>query len=103
MTDWDSFHECFLKTFGFPDFYGRNMNAGIDCMSYLDDPDAGMSKVNVGIGDVLVICLSGARDLRKRCPERFDALIDCTAFVNYRRIELGQQAILAISFWEQQS
>ena len=88
----------FFQTFGFPDFYGRNMNAWIDCMSYLDDSDAGMSKVNVEIGEVLVICLSGGSNLRKRCPELFDALIDCSAFVNYRRIETGQQSILAISF-----
>ncbi len=39
ITDWESFHSLFAEVFGFPDFYGRNMNAWIDCMSYLDDSE----------------------------------------------------------------
>ena len=39
ITDWDSFHAVFAEVFGFPNFYGRNMNAWIDCMTYLDDPE----------------------------------------------------------------
>ncbi|MDZ4753789.1 MAG: barstar family protein [Phycisphaerae bacterium] len=31
----------FAETFGFPGFYGRNMNAWNDCMTFLDGPDAG--------------------------------------------------------------
>ena len=45
IGDWDTFHEVFAKAMGFPEFYGRNNNAWIDCMSYIDDEDAGMSKV----------------------------------------------------------
>ena len=36
ITDWDSFHDVFARACGFPDFYGRNLNAWIDCMTYLD-------------------------------------------------------------------
>lgn len=36
ITDWDSFHDVFKRVFGFPDFYGRNMDAWIDCMTDLD-------------------------------------------------------------------
>ena len=43
ITDWESFHSLFAEVFGFPDFYGRNMNAWIDCMSYLDDSEGGMT------------------------------------------------------------
>lgn len=32
ISDWDSFHNVFSKAFDFPDYYGRNMNAWIDCM-----------------------------------------------------------------------
>ena len=39
LRTWDGFHDAFASAFGFPGFYGRNMNAWIDCMSYLDDPD----------------------------------------------------------------
>jgi RNAse (barnase) inhibitor barstar len=45
ITDWESFHSVFQAAFGFPDFYGRNMNAWIDCMSYLDEPPSGMTNV----------------------------------------------------------
>jgi hypothetical protein len=100
ISDWDSFHNQFSKTLGFPEYYGRNMNAWIDCMTYLDDPDATMTTIHVVPGDLLVICVSGARDLKRRCPEIYDALIECSAFVNYRRIELGQPAVLALSFYE---
>ena len=55
INDWSSFHHVFKQQFGFPEFYGSNMNAWIDCMSSLDDPEAGMSKVHVQKGGVLVI------------------------------------------------
>ena len=46
ITDRDTFHTVFAEAFGFPDFYGRNMNAWIDCITCLDDPDAGMTTVH---------------------------------------------------------
>lgn len=98
ITDWVSFHDSFSKALGFPAFYGRNMNAWIDCMTSLDVPEDGLSSVHVATGDVLVLCISGATDLKKRCPEIYDALAECTAFVNDRRIEMGEQAVLANSF-----
>jgi hypothetical protein len=99
ITDWGSFHDYFSETLGFPGFYGRNMDAWNDCMTSLDAPDDGLSSVHVTPGDVLVLCISGAGDLKKRCPEIYDALVECSAFVNYRRIEKGEQAILALSFY----
>jgi len=38
-----------------PGFYRRNMNAWNDCMTYLDDPDSGMSSVTVEKGGLVVI------------------------------------------------
>ncbi|WP_306016584.1 barstar family protein [Oceanicaulis sp. MMSF_3324] len=32
LRDWASFHEACAKKFGFPDYYGRNRDAWIDCM-----------------------------------------------------------------------
>jgi hypothetical protein len=48
---------------------------------------------------VLVLCISGVADLRKRCPEVYDALVECSAFVNWRRIEKGEPAVLGLSFY----
>jgi hypothetical protein len=98
ITDWDSFHDCFSETLGFPDFYGSNLNAWIDCMTYVDDAGAGMTTVHVAPGEVLVLCISGMADFKKRCPEIYEALVECSAFVNFRRIETGRQAVLALSF-----
>ena len=99
ISDWNSFHDVFAQAFGFPGFYGRNMNAWNDCMTYLDEPDSGMTSVHVVPGDVVVLCLSVVGDFRKRCPEIYDVLVECSAFVNYRRIERGAPAILALSFY----
>jgi Barstar (barnase inhibitor) len=95
ITDWDSFHDTFAHALGFPDFYGRNMNAWIDCLTYEDD---GMTAYPVQPGDVLTLQLLECRDFRARCPEIYEALIDSAALVNWRRIELGDPPILALSY-----
>ena len=98
ITDWDSFHKCFSETLGFPAFYGRNMNAWNDCMTCLDDPEAGLTSVHLATGDMLVLCVSEAAALKKRCPDIYDSLVECSAFVNFRRVEKGRPAVLALSF-----
>jgi hypothetical protein len=50
ITDWDSFHSVFQATLGFPEFYGRNMDAWIDCMTYVDDPSGGLTRVSIRRG-----------------------------------------------------
>jgi hypothetical protein len=99
IKDRGSFHDQFAEVLGFPGFYGRNMNAWNDCMTSLDAPGEGLSSVHVPHGDVLVICVSGAADLKKRCPEIYDALIKCSSFVNWHRIEKERSAVLALSFY----
>ena len=89
INDWDSFHSVFQSTLGFADFYGRNMDAWIDCMTYVDDPPSGLTTVSVSEGDVLTLRIDDAPDFKRRCPEQYEALIECSAFVNYRRMERG--------------
>lgn len=96
IVGWDSFHSVFAERLGFPSYYGRNMNAWIDCLSYADDPDAGMLAGPVSKGDLLTLRLDGAAEFGKRCPEQYQALIECTAFVNFRRVERGQEPVLAL-------
>lgn len=95
IMDWDSFHVIFKRNLGFPDFYGENMNAWIDCMTYLDNPQ-GMTTFAVGEGELGVLEITGVRAFRERCPEQYAALIECSAFVNYRRVEVGERPILAL-------
>ena len=98
ITDWDTFHDVFAKAFGFPDYYGRNMNSWIDCLSYLDEPAAGMTSIHVEPNEVLALHLEEIADFARRRPEQYDAIVESSAFVNYRRIESGDTALLALSF-----
>jgi hypothetical protein len=73
------------------------MNAWIDCMTYVDDPSAGMSTIHCKPGSVIVVELRHAETFRKRCPELYDAVVDGIDVVNCRRLETGDPAVLAIS------
>jgi hypothetical protein len=90
IVDWDSFHAVCSATFGFPPFYGQNMDAWIDCLSYLRDDD-GMCAVKLRPSDhELVICVQGFDSLRTRLPEIAEGLVDCVGFVNRRYEEAGE-------------
>jgi hypothetical protein len=93
ITDWPTFHDVFQRALGFPEFYGRNMNAWIDCLTYLDD---GLSTIALAPGDHLVLRVDNPFEFRRRCPEQYGALIECVASVNFRRAERGEPPILAL-------
>jgi len=86
----------FAETLGFPDFYGRNMDAWIDCMTCLDDADSGLTKVAVSRGEIFYLEVSRTADFQLRVPEIFQMFIQCAAFVNWRRIEKGERPVLAL-------
>jgi type 1 glutamine amidotransferase len=98
ISDWESFHAVFQEAMGFSGFYGANMDAWIDCMSYLDDSAAGMTAHHVRPGGVVTLQIDGVDNFVSRCPEQYEALVECSAFVNWRRVERGEPAILALSF-----
>ena len=99
IADWHTFHDVFAKAFGFPALYGRNMDAWIDCLTYLDDSDAGMTRIHVSKGETLSLVLDNAGDFKNRCPKQFQTLVECAAFVNWRRVEGGESPVLAVSFY----
>lgn len=96
ITDWVSFHEVFAEALGFPDFYGENMDAWIDCLTYADEPEAQMLARGVPPGELLTLQIDDASDFAVRCPEQFKALVECAAFVNYRRVEVGGKPVLCL-------
>ena len=96
IVDWPTYHEVFAEVLGFPAFYGRNMDAWIDCMTDADDPDTGMVRAAVQPGQLMTLQIDDAADFAKRCPEQFNALIECSAFVNYRRSETGGTPVLSL-------
>lgn len=101
IHDWPSFHDVFARVLGFPGFYGRNMNAWIDCLTCADVDD-GMVNVVVADGDVLTLQLDDVPSFAARCPEQYAAVVECAAFVNWRRLEREPRLrpILALAFYK---
>jgi RNAse (barnase) inhibitor barstar len=99
IQDWDTFHNVFAETFGFPGFYGRNMDAWIDCMSYLAEPEAEMTTIHTTDGGVVTLVVENADSLKERCPEQYSALVECAGFVNWRLTERNEPAVLALAFY----
>jgi hypothetical protein len=98
IRDWDTFHQVFAELLGFPAFYGRNMDAWIDCMSSITDPSADMTQVHIDPGGVLALHLDGAAEFAHRCPDQYAALVECAAFVNWQCTDRGYPPLLALSF-----
>ena len=96
IIDWDSFHTACEKEFGFPGFYGRNGNAWIDCMSYIDE-DNGMTRFALQPAESLLIEVSDSDGLRRRAPEILEELIELTAAVNERFVESEGRPKLELS------
>ena len=99
IHDWDSFHDEFSRVLGFPDFYGRNMNAWIDCMTSLDHPEDEMTKVHCTKGKVITIELVNVGVFKSKFPEQFNAILESSSFVNYRRNEIGKDSVIALSYF----
>lgn len=89
VRDWAGFHDAFRRALGFPDYYGRNMDAWIDCMTYIDDSDCGMTSIHVPPGGCLRIAIRGAKSFRERVPDISTHLISACAFVQERLAEDG--------------
>lgn len=100
IRDWESFHDSFSTAFGFPDFYGRNMDAWIDCMTSLDCPDDAMTSIHAPPDGCVVLQLNNIKQLATQCREIYDAILECAAFVNGRRLETGDPPVLMLSFDE---
>ncbi|AMP06919.1 barstar family protein [Collimonas pratensis] len=95
ITGWDSFHSESAKAFGFPEFYGRNMNAWIDCLSYLRDED-GMSKFRLKENEVLNIEVLHSEKLRQHAAEILEELEFCIAAINERYDDYGEKPALKL-------
>jgi len=61
-------------------------------------PETGPSELHTIIGGkrTNAVHFSGEDHFERRCSEQFQALIECAAVVNLRRIELGGRPVLAL-------
>ena len=95
IVDWDSFHDASRAAFGFPDFYGRTMDAWVDCLSYLRDAD-GMSRFRLGPNAVLEIVVRNAAAMRAQAPDLLEEMTYCIAGINERYADYGEKPALAL-------
>ena len=95
ITSREAFHSVCAAEFGFPEFYGRNMDAWIDCLTYLHDRD-GMSRFTLQPRELLTIRVVSVERWRQQSPETLDAFVDCTAFVNQRYVAMGEAPPLCL-------
>jgi RNAse (barnase) inhibitor barstar len=95
MCDWSSFHTESQEKFGFPDFYGRNMDAWVDCLSGLRDAD-GMSSIALAPDETLHIEVLHSDIFRSKAPHILVVVEDCLDALNERYIENGQNPALQL-------
>ncbi len=95
ITGWDAFHTQSQQVFGFPDFYGRTMDAWIDCLSYLRDDD-GMSAIRLAPDEVLQIDIVHADVWRSAHPDMLDEVLYCIAGINERYADYGEAPALRV-------
>ena len=89
LTDWQAFHSVFAEKLGFPDYYGRNMNAWYDCFSSLPGES---TVLTLSEGDVVWLDLKHYKNLQAQQPELAEAILEGAAFVNYRLDHERQRA-----------
>jgi hypothetical protein len=68
----------------FPDFYIAEIHAWIDCVDELSS-------------EPTLIEMTKGHLLKEQGHELLEAFLDCSALVNFRRVEKGEQSTLMIS------
>ena len=95
INSWEAFHTECQRAFGFPDYYGRNMNAWVDCLSYLRDEE-GMTKFRLDSDEVLRIEILHASNLKQKTPEILEELTFCVEAINERYEDYGEKPALKL-------
>jgi hypothetical protein len=98
LTDAAGLHAALGEAFGFTPGYGKNLDALVDCLTHLDDPRAGLSRVQVLPGQMALLVIEHTQEMGKPAAAQVKALADAAAFVNWRRLEKGQPPVLAVAY-----
>lgn len=86
IKNWKTFHQEFKIEINFPDYYGENMDARIDCVDESSDEP---THIEISKGHLL----------KKQAPELLKVIFECSAFVNFRKVEQGEQPTLMVSMF----
>lgn len=90
----DEMHEALMKVFHFPDFYGKNVNALIDCWSSLRYPEDEMVGVTIDKDESLLLEVKAMSRLN---PIMMNHFVNAVEGVNERFIEeIGQEPLIIL-------
>jgi RNAse (barnase) inhibitor barstar len=95
ISGWDAFHAACRTAFGFPEFYGGNMDAWVDCLSYLRDEE-GMTKFRLHPDEKLQIVIDHADILQKNAPDLLEEVAFCIEGINERYADYGEKPALEL-------
>jgi len=88
----DRLHERLARAFGFPDFYGGNFHALVDCWSSLRDPEDGMSAFILrDPADTVTLRVAGLTTLDR---DSLLVLLGAMQAVNQREVRVGRSPML---------
>lgn len=90
ITTPDDFHSRIKEALGFPDFYGKNFDAFIDCLSSVEEGE-GMMSVFLVKGESLVLELRGWKEFEENTPEIAKSFKECVVHVNTRLDDYGDE------------
>ena len=98
LTATAALHAVLDEAFGFAPGYGKNLDALVDCLTHLDDPQFSPSRVQVFPGQVALLVVEHTQGMGKPAAAQVKVLVDAVAFVNWRRLEKGQPPVLAVAY-----
>lgn len=97
LTDSAALVAALAEAFGFPAGTGKNLDAIVDCLTELDNPQAAMSRIHVFPGQVVLLALDHV-DAKPKVAAQVRALSEIVAFVNWRRLEKRQPPVVALAY-----
>ncbi|WP_081311746.1 barstar family protein [Pseudomonas putida] len=85
------FHKAASKVFGFPEFYGNNFHAFVDCLSSLRMPEDELTRLHLGEAEQLELRLINFNHADEELRHDF---VEAIGNVNRRHIKLGEAPAL---------
>ena len=98
INDWDSFHDMFTGLFGFSLSYSRTMDAWLEHISHLDDPNSGMTSFHLSSDEMVSLYVLDTAAFAKRCPEQSQALDEYLGPLNERAILRRGSPLLSLVY-----
>jgi hypothetical protein len=81
IKDVEHLYEVLAEKIGFPDSYGKNADAVIDCLFGLRYPEEGMTKISLDTTEKIIIQTKNITSAQQKTRETLIFIIE---FVNYK-------------------